>query len=149
MMRNLLLGSVVLLMLLTGCKKDDDTDEQDPTIDSVLINGVEMLTVSENIVSNGEPLSLTVSVSDNVALSELSVEIHEAEDGHEHERSKKSGDALAFGPKIYDLGGEQSSILEIEVSTKLENEATDYHLELVLLDKEANRSTTVQVFEIK
>ena len=84
-MRNLLLGCFVILVLFSSCKKEE-TDEEKPTIDSVLINESEMLTVSENVVSNGEQLTLVITVSDNVALSELSVEIHEATDGHEHER---------------------------------------------------------------
>lgn len=140
------------LLLFGSCKKDDDdTDDQNPTFESVKINDAEMLTVDENAVKNGEALTFKIHIKDNVELSELSVEVHEAGDGHEHERVNKSGDdeALAFGPKIYDLGINQEQTIEVKVSDQLDNEVTDYHLELILLDKESNRSTTIQTFEIE
>ena len=146
----LLIPALAALTVLTSCKKEDDSDTQAPTFTSILINENEMLSVSENVISNGNALTLQIEVNDNVALSELTVEIHEAGDGHDHERIKKSDDeALAFGPKIYDLENAQTKTIDITVSDLLDYEATDYHLELILLDQSANRTTTVQVFEIE
>ena len=150
MKKKLCLWALVLSVVFFSCKKDDEVDGEKPVFNSVKMNNVEMLTAEESEVANGEYLTFTISVQDNVALSELSVEVHEAGDGHEHERILKSGDdALVFGPKIYDLGGTQTKTVEVKVSDSLAHEATDYHLVLILLDKESNRTTTIQVFEIE
>ena len=148
-MKKTILLLPLILLLLGSCKKDDETDNQQPTFESVTVNGTEMLTVDENIVKNGDALTFKITVKDNIELSELSVEVHEAGDGHEHERVKKAGEALAFGPKIYDVSGTSEQTIEVKVSDKLDNEVTDYHLNLTLLDKESNRSTTIQTFEIQ
>ena len=151
-MKKMFLLSVTLLMLIVACKKKEGVDEGKPSINSVLINGSDMLNVSENVISNGEKLTFRISVSDDIALSELSVEIHEAGGGHEHETIDKTGSELsqlAFGPKIYDLGGGNMKLISVEVTNNLSNELTDYHLELILLDKASNRETTIQTFEIE
>tara|TARA_B100000809_G_scaffold22594_1_gene19700 strand:- start:677 stop:1138 length:462 start_codon:yes stop_codon:yes gene_type:complete len=153
MKKILLIASFSMVLLMFSCKKKEATDEEKPTINSVLLNETEMLTELESEVFNGDKLFFTISLSDNIALSELSVEVHEAGNGHDHERIQKTDSIplspLAFGPKIYDLGGEQVKVITVEVSDSLANEVTDYHLELIVLDKESNRTTTIQAFEIK
>ena len=152
-MQNRLFLLALIIGVFSSCKKDDASDSQQPTFESVVINDEEMLTVSENIVSNGDVLTFQIKVNDNIALSELSVEIHEAGDGHAHERTIKTSpiplEPLVFGPQVYDLEGQQTKTIEITVSDALNNEATDYHLNLILIDKASNRTTTVQTFEIK
>ena len=150
MKRNLCLWGLVLSVVFFSCKKEDESDGEKPVFNSVKMNNEEMLTVEESEVVNGKGLTFTISMQDNIALSELSVEVHEAGDGHEHERTVKTGDdALVFGPKIFDLGRAQTKTVEVKVSDSLAHEATDYHLVLILLDKESNRTSTIQIFEIK
>ena len=144
---------LALLTSLAACSSDDDStssaDETAPVIESVLINGDEMLNVDENEVHNGDALEIQIAVSDNEALSQLQVEIHEGGD-HEH-RINKSGDdeeALTFGPRNYDISG-QMGTQTITIVDTLDHEVGEYHLTIVVLDEAANRTEIVEEFHLE
>lgn len=142
----LIFGAAVLM--LASCKKDDKADTEAPQFTSVLMNGTEMLTVSESDVENGDALEFDIYTSDNEELSQLSVSIHEGE-GHAHERLKLGEEpALTYGPEIFNLSG-TSGMTHVHIVDTLDHEAVEYHLELQLLDKAGNSTTSVQVFHVE
>lgn len=155
MKRNIIILSS--LLTLFSCKKDDEVqDVEKPSFSKILINKIDANTSNEiEIILNKEEvdtLIFDISTTDNIELSQLQVEIHNALDNHTHARLLADEiihkDTLAFGPKIYDLMGKNmTSQIYVTVPKTIVYGA--YHLECVVLDKAGNRTEKVVEFHLE
>lgn len=154
-MKKLSLAVLVLVLSLVSCKKDDETkDSEQPTIDLVKAsNGNVTTTLSaegEVELSLDSTVTATINVSDNEALSQIKVEIHSAFDSHDHARSAKSElDAFSLN-KVIPLDGKALGVtLSLWDKSNANSYKTgDYHMEVILLDKEGNQSVKIYTIEL-
>lgn len=127
------IGSGVMMI---SCDKDDDTDTTAPVINSATIDGKE-----EGIEANvGNAMTFEVKVSDNEALGQLKLDVHDAFDGHSHDKS--SGINWA-NVAIIDLSGtEQTVSHDMEIPTNAT--AGPYHADIYIIDAEGNEGEFVE-----
>lgn len=127
---NVLLAVIGSGVMMISCDKDDDTDTTAPVINSATIDGKE-----EGIeASVGNAMTFEVKVSDNEALGQLKLDVHDAFDGHSHDKS--SGINWA-NVAIIDLSGtEQTVSHDMEIPTNAT--AGPYHAEILVIDAEGN-----------
>lgn len=94
-MKKNVLYLLVLATMISSCRKEDPDTER-PTINSVSING----STSSVTVSAGSSLNFSIALSDNIALKQLKIDIHDNFDGHGHSPN------IPFSTqRIYDLSG--------------------------------------------
>lgn len=152
-------GILILSSLFTlfSCGNDDDTqDSEKPTFSKVLINNIDSNTSEEIEIELNEDMSDTlqfaITTNDNIDLSQLQVEIHEALDSHDHSRILADTiihkDTLSFGPKIYDLSGTNMTT-NVFVTVPKTVVHGEYHLECVVLDKSGNRTEKIVEFHLE
>lgn len=143
------------LFTLFSCGNDDDTqDVEKPTFSKILIDKIDSNTSDEIEIELNEDMADTlqfeISTNDNIELSQLQVEIHEALDAHSHARLSETigTDTLSFGPKIYDLSGTNmtTGVFVTVPKTVVHGE---YHLECVVLDKSGNRTENIVEFHLE
>lgn len=130
---------LILLALVTiffaGCKEED---LEKPTIDSVTINGAD----HEIEVDAGNAFTFDAQFSDNVGLKEYKIDIHNAFDGHGHNKT------LANTPwafiNIFSISGETISVSEsIDVPTGIAG--GPYHCVVNVLDDVGNEGDFLEV----
>lgn len=133
---NVLLAVIGSGVMMISCDKDDDTDTTAPVINSATIDGKE-----EGIEANvGNAMIFEVKVSDNEALGQLKLDVHDAFDGHSHDKS--SGINWA-NVAIIDLSGtEQTVSHDMEIPTNAT--AGPYHAEILVIDAEGNEGEFVE-----
>lgn len=133
---NVLLAVIGSGIVMISCDKDDDTDTTAPVINSATIDGKE-----EGIEANvGNAMTFEVKVSDNEALGQLKLDVHDAFDGHSHDKS--SGINWA-NVAIIDLSGtEQTVSHDMEIPTNAT--AGPYHAEILVIDAEGNEGEFVE-----
>lgn len=133
---NVLLAVIGSGVMMISCDKDDDTDTTAPVINSATIDGKE-----EGIEANvGNAMTFEVKVSDNEALGQLKLDVHDAFDGHSHDKS--SGINWA-NVAIIDLSGtEQTVSHDMEIPTNAT--AGPYHAEILVIDAEGNEGEFVE-----
>ena len=140
-------------LLLFSCKKDDESpkDTVAPVVSSIKINNNEVLaSTSEVEVFQGKSFDLQISVSDNVELSQLQLEIHEALDEHNHARVKSDGDTLSYGPTIKTLSGTSDfKNFTIFTATDTNFVVGTYHIEAIILDAAGNRTEKIVEFHLE
>ncbi len=152
-----LTSALVLGLFLVSCDDDEDSsaDTALPTIQSVSYEGTNVTSVDEFEVHIGEELGFDIVVADNEGLSQLSVDIHDAFDGHTHDHAKllstDDGDTLTY-TQIYNLTGTTATqhvhVMDQLTEDYLHGHDHPYHLELVVLDAAGNRAEKVLTFEI-
>lgn len=134
---NMLL-SLVAILFAAGCNDDSvATDNTKPEITSVNF-------IKDSEIQAGDSLSLRISFTDDIELSEAFVEIHQNFEGHSHGKAN----TRFSDSKIIELAGTQEAItIDFEIPTNAA--AGPYHIEISVLDKEGNRSDVkVLAFEI-
>lgn len=133
---NVMLAVIGSGVMMISCDKDDDTDTTAPVINSATIDGKE-----EGIeASVGNAMTFEVEVSDNEALGQLKLDVHDAFDGHSHDKS--SGINWA-NVAIIDLSGtEQTVSHDMEIPTNAT--AGPYHAEILVIDAEGNEGEFVE-----
>lgn len=145
------------LCALFSCKNDDDEtqDLQKPTFSKVLVNTIDSNTSGEIEIElnedKGDTLQFEITTNDNIELSQLQIEVHEALDAHDHARLAETPvqkDTLAFGPKIYDLSGTNMTT-NVFVTVPKTVVHGEYHLECVVLDKSGNRTEKIVAFHLE
>lgn len=149
------------LFALISCGNDDDTDPKDttaPVVEAVTIEGVNVLTQTTEVeVHLEEAFSFNITSSDDQALSQMQVEIHEALDSHDHARlsakeiePSSTLDTLAYGPVIRTLSStSQTETFDIFSATDTNYVSGEYHIEIVVLDAEGNRTEKVVEFHLE
>lgn len=146
-MKKIILLALFFLSVVTACKKDKENEvdkDQRPTFTSLKIGGKEYINATEEIeIYLGEAFDFEVSVSDDVELSELQVEIHSAFDAHSHENTRAREMASSnprFGPIVKSLSGKSDTkSFSVFSATDTHFVHGTYHLEMILLDEAGNR----------
>lgn len=122
-----------LLLALAACADDNGTeDTQAPSIISITLNGED----HDLSFQTGETIQLQAEVSDNEALGELKIDLHDLFDGHDH--GKTNWDTWSL-TKVLSLSGTNttaSTNLVVPDSTT----AGPYHAILRLLDQAGNEA---------
>ena len=125
-----LLPVVSLALFLASCNKNDDTDTTAPLIKSATIDGKE-----EGIeVSAGNAMTFEVEVSDNEALGQLKLDVHDAFDGHTHDKSSR---VRWSEVKIINLTG-TNQVMTYDMTVSSDALAGPYHAEISVIDAEGN-----------
>src|SRR5690606_9826215 len=84
--------------LMASCDKDEDNDTTAPIIKSATIDGED----HDIEVTAGDDMTFVVEVSDNEALGQLKLDVHDVFDGHTH----KSTASIKWAEvKIVELSG--------------------------------------------
>ena len=159
-MKKTILYTAALVALLSSCGGDDEEmdpkDTTAPVVESVTIEGTNVLTqTSEVEVHIEEDFLFAVTVSDNKELSQMQVEVHEALDSHDHARLGASeeitkSDTLSYGPVIRTLSSvSQTETFDVFSATDTNYVSGEYHIEIVVLDAEGNRTKKVVEFHLE
>lgn len=163
--------AALLLLGFTSCKKESDlvNDLEKPTIETVYVNGEVLSLDEEGLLLKDSINEITIVFKDNDALSQASVNLHfvdgehsHDEDGHddEHEHDDhdeddhgdedhddEDEDPFSYGPIIKDLSGKESmKIYSVDVPEHVKS--GDYHLEILVTDISANKSSVVYTLEL-
>ncbi len=117
-------------VFISSCKKDTP-DTQAPTI-----TAVEEPAMNDTFLTGGE-LHIDATISDNEELSQLKIDIHASEDGHNH--GKVDASAYWETVVILDLTGASSSVHEY-IDIPADAASGLYHVILTAVDKAGNQS---------
>lgn len=139
-----LLAFVLMLLLgVTGCKKDKATiDTEYPIID---ISATDAFPKQCSTIKRGQKFVFKATLSDNIELGSVSVDIHHNFDHHTHSTEVNDCDMEAVKApvnaflliKSFDIPARQKSYQiaqEIEVPANIDTD--DYHFMIRLTDKE-------------
>jgi hypothetical protein len=122
--------SLCLVWCGTSCNKED-ADETVPTVDYVLINGID----ADITVAAGASFSITAGFTDETALNQVRVEI-----GNEI-----SGTSSFSSVKIYDLAGtNDDASWTVELSDTIAS--GPHFLEVMAVDQDGNQSDTFALY---
>lgn len=128
--------SAALLLGTWACNNDDEN--VDTTAPEIKME--EMPTT----VQAGQELHLHLNITDNEALSEARVSIHNNFDGHSHGRLMA---AFSFD-EVYALEGKNQD-LEADIAIPAETISGNYHLSIMALDAQGNEAEAIfHEFEI-
>lgn len=123
--------------LFAACDKDEDEDTTAPEIKSVTINQAD----HDIAVAAGDEIHIDAHVTDNEALGELKVDVHDIFDGHSH--GKKSSVKWAEVMTIALSGKEQHVHDHMDVPQ--DATAGPYHAVFRLIDAEGNEGQFAEV----
>lgn len=123
-----------LSVLSVACEKDEEQDTTAPQINSVSINEKD----HDIEVAAGEEIHIDAHVTDNEALGELKIDIHDIFDGHSH-KSSKWAKVLTIA-----LSGKEQHLHE-HADVPDEALAGPYHAVFRLIDKEGNEGEFAEV----
>ena len=128
--------SITLLfsVSLTSCKKDE-VDNTAPIIASV------SEPLENDTLISGDELHVEATITDEVELSQIKIDIHSAADGHSHGKVSASG----YWEKIVilNLSGKSQSIHE-HIDIPADVAAGKYHVIMTAVDKAGNSSEVVE-----
>jgi hypothetical protein len=134
--KTILFGALCLCasFFISSCKKDTP-DMQAPTI-----TAVEEPAMNDTLLTGSE-LHIEASISDNDELSQLKIDVHAAEDGHNHGKV----DASAYWETVVlvDLSGASTSVHE-HIDIPADAASGTYHVILSAVDKAGNQSEIVE-----
>jgi uncharacterized membrane protein len=131
-MKNLLLLALVPGIFLLSCKKDSDTTK--PVINSMTINGI---SGSDHTIAAGSTLNFVINVSDDIALKQLKIDIHDNFDGHAHN--------VAFSTQqIYSVTG-TSNAFNASILVPSNASAGPYDVIVYLIDESGNEANFLEV----
>ncbi|MCC8146177.1 MAG: DUF4625 domain-containing protein [Bacteroidales bacterium] len=127
---------IVSISLFTSCN-DNDGDTTPPVIN--------LITPAEGaVLTIGSPVELEMEVSDNEGLKSYKINIHNAFDGHDHDKSLKSQEeTIAFSyDKVWnDIGGlKEAKIQHAEIFITANATPGKYHLIVYCTDASKNES---------
>lgn len=136
MKKNVFLFALVGLAFLSSCKKEEE--EKDLEKPSINITSP----TKDATINSGTVLNLKGIITDNKALSEVKLEIHNNFDGHSHE--KKGGSPAFEWDSIYKVSG-TSYNLDAQIAIPTDVAAGKYHVIVKALDASGNESDKVEV----
>lgn len=127
----------ILAIGFSSCTKDDDDDSTAPSIKNATINGLD-----EDIsISIGNELNFEALLSDDEALGQFKIDIHDIFDGHSH--GKKASTPWVY-TQTFDLSGTSQNF---QGKITVDNSATagPYHSILRLIDEAGNESDFTEI----
>lgn len=151
----LLASCLVLFVSLNSCKENDDNSPKDlekPTISAAFVNEELITESTEGTLYTDSTNSIELIFSDNVALSQCSINLHYVDGDHGHEESvalRLTADdtPFAYGPVLRDLSGKKDTVqLQIPISNNVL--LGEYHLEVLYTDEAANSSETIYLNDL-
>jgi hypothetical protein len=157
MKQQLVFGLALCLVILAGCSKDKNTavDTEYPVID---ISGADAFPIQCSELRKGETIRFVCDFSDNVELGSFSLDFHNNFDHHTH--STEVNDC-ATDPvktpvkpflflKSYPFPANSKSYKAgVEIAIPGDIDAGDYHLMIMLTDKEGWQSIKGLSIKIK
>lgn len=136
-MKTKLIFFLLIVVLLSACKNDQDTTL--PVLESVKVNGV---VADEHELEGNSTIAVAISCSDNEALNQVKVNVHSAADGHSHESTSEEEAVINVGlwalTKILNVEG-KSDVANLNITIP-DSIAGVWHLEILLLDESGNEA---------
>jgi hypothetical protein len=126
-----LLAIVLPFWALTACNNDDGEDGSGPDTSKPTIT---LISDTEETVSAGSNLNIRATLSDDRQLASVRIEIHDAFDGHTHE---KTSNTFALDTVIQ-TGNVRSFDVNINVLIPTDASTGPYHVMLNALDASGN-----------
>jgi hypothetical protein len=135
-MRSLFL--VALCSGLAACRPDTKIDVVPPQVDSIEVNGNDSTVVT---VTAGDTLSVLIDLSDNEALNEMRLVIHDADNGHVHSGTGHAGGEFHLNSGVWgkedimefsDRNATQQEEIQVIVPDTI---AGNWHLVVTALDQ--------------
>lgn len=139
--KNYLFTLGITLFLFNSCGKNQDIDQESPTIEFVLINN---LTAQCAEVEKGKSFFIKARIEDNLAIGSYSIDIHDNFDQHSHSTDvvpcQHEEPKLAINPFVFVRSfeiSEEKRALEIEQEIFIPDnvDVGDYHITLKVVDK--------------
>ena len=128
---------VFAVLALAACKKEDDEQVIKDTESPVI---VEFATDHDHAEAGGE-IHMDLMFTDNKALSQAKIEIHDNFDGHSHGRV-----AAPFEwEMIIDLEGQKSYTDHMHIDVPADASSGNYHVTCLVTDKAGNESDLVDI----
>lgn len=133
---------VALLVFLAGCKDDQPEiiDTTAPTISNVSL---------AETVEPGEELTIQFTLTDDIALGEVRIDIHDDFDGHEHESARIKAAPFETTIILDDMQGQKTYSATVPVPIPGDAATGPYHLQINYFDLAGNEGALyVDKFEI-
>ena len=129
-MKNLkLLGlAAAVAFFFTSCDDEEEQDVTAPVIQEATIDGED----HDIMVAAGDEMHLDVHVTDNEALGELKMDVHDIFDGHDHKSAVKWSEVMTV-----QLSGKEQHVHE-HMDVPQDAMAGPYHVIFRLIDEEGN-----------
>lgn len=133
---------LMIAFFFTSC--DDDAaevvDVTAPTISNVQFN---------ETVEPGETLVITFKLSDEIALGEVRIDIHDDFDGHGHDNARIKATPFEYSTVLDDMRGQKEYTVEEMISIPSDAATGPYHLQIRYFDAAGNEGEQyVATFEI-
>lgn len=122
-------------VLFSSCKEKENNDVIAPSLKTVTINNQ----VRDISVNPGDQMKVVIAANDNIKLSELKLSIHDAFDGHGH---NKKNVAWQYSQVIPVSG--TSSTKEVLLDVPEDAASGPYHLTVLVLDAAGNQGKLVE-----
>lgn len=122
-----------LLLLVGSCKKGDNQKD----LERPLIN---LQSPGDDTIRGGESLLIRGIITDNEALSQVKIEIHDDFDGHSH--GKKAGAPAFVWDTIMTLSGKETA-LDFPLAVPEDIASGRYHFQMQALDASGNEAEFV------
>ncbi len=122
-----------LLLLVGSCKKGDDQKDLERPLISLQSPG-------DDTIRGGESLLIRGIITDNEALSQVKIEIHDDFDGHSH--GKKAGAPAFVWDTIMTLSGKETAI-DFPLAVPEDIASGQYHFQMQALDASGNEAEFV------
>lgn len=136
MTRHFPLATLLIGLFSISCEKNSDPqDTVAPVIQEMLVNG----SSGESTASAGGTLVLNATLTDNEALGEFKIDIHDVFDGHNHGKVLSTWTYVAIKP----LSGTQMMLID-SIAIPSEAAAGPYHVVGRLLDASGNEAAYVE-----
>lgn len=127
---------IVLSMVVVSCTKDQDTEA--PEVTAFKINGQD----HDVEVAAGSDMTVMVTFTDNEALQQWKVDIHDAFDGHGH---GKTTDFTKFSlQQVFPISGTDAPITQA-IAIPANTTAGPYHCIIRAIDAKGNESAFVEI----
>lgn len=122
-----------LVFLLGACKKGDDQKDLERPV-------ITLQSPGDDTIRGGESLLIQGIITDNEALSQVKIEIHDDFDGHSH--GKKAGAPAFVWDTIMTLAGKEST-LNFPLPVPEDIASGQYHFQMQALDASGNEAEFV------
>ncbi|PLX19146.1 MAG: hypothetical protein C0599_11280 [Salinivirgaceae bacterium] len=136
----ILIFIVFLVVSLSGCKKNDDTDQTPPTID---ISAIDAFPKHCDTLYRGETFTFIATFTDNEGLGSYSLDIHNNFDHHSHTTELQECELWPVQTPInpyfliegYEIpNAPQTITTHLEITIPIDIDQGDYHFMIRVVD---------------
>ncbi len=143
-MKKFVYASAVLSSVLTGISCDNN-DNTTPTtiIDTEKPEIVINTPTAHQVIEPGTQLSINALLTDNNALASYKIEIHSAEDGHEHRQpfTETTTPVEFHFEQVYQLSNSsKEAIISHNITIPTNAKQEHYHVGIFVIDKAGNQN---------